>query len=121
MLFNTEHKQLMILGLLTLLALLSPTDASATVRYVNAGAPGANNGNSWADAYADLQAALAAAQQGDELWVAAGTYKPTNGTNRDLSFIMKTGVGIYGGFAGSETDRTQRNFNGNITILSGAI
>jgi uncharacterized delta-60 repeat protein len=89
--------------------------------YVKWDASGANNGASWADAYADLQSALAAASEGDEIWVAAGTYKPTTGTDRTISFTLKDGVAVYGGFAGTETSRTQRDLETNITVLSGDI
>jgi uncharacterized repeat protein (TIGR02543 family) len=92
------------------------------VRYVKSDATtGANNGASWADAYTDLQSALAAAVSGDVIWVAAGTYKPTTGTDRTISFQLKTGVAIYGGFAGAETARADRNWTTNITTLSGDI
>jgi len=57
--------------------LLSSLMANATVRYVNRAAVGANNGTSWGNAFTLLQGALAAAQPGDEIWVAQGTYKPT--------------------------------------------
>ncbi len=60
--------------------------------YVNAAASGANNGTSWQNAYPDLQAALAAATAGQQIWVAAGTYKPTAGTDRAISFKLKAGV-----------------------------
>jgi parallel beta-helix repeat protein len=86
----------------------------AGVIYVKADAAGANNGHSWADAYTDLQAALAAAVWYDEIWVARGTYKPTSGP-----FVLKTRVGLYGGFAGAETERGQRDWKANATILSG--
>ncbi|MFY9550633.1 MAG: right-handed parallel beta-helix repeat-containing protein [Thermoanaerobaculia bacterium] len=95
--------------------------ALGTVIYVDASATGANNGSSWADAFTDLQAGLGAAVSGDEIWVAAATYKPTASANRATSFAMKNGVGIYGGFAGTETQRSQRNPAVNVTILSGDI
>jgi hypothetical protein len=44
--------------------------------YVEANATGANNGSSWADAFNDLQDALAKAQSGDEIRVAQGAYTP---------------------------------------------
>ena len=34
---------------------------------------------------------------------------------------MKNGVGIYGGFLGTETLRSQRNPASNVTVLSGDI
>ena len=89
--------------------------------YVRADATGANSGANWTDAYTDLQAALAATVAGDEIWVAAGTYKPTTGTDRTVSFVLKGGAGIYGGFAGTETARDPRDWLTNVTILSGDI
>lgn len=84
--------------------------ASASVIRVKADATGANDGSSWANAFASLTAALAAAQSGGEIWVAAGTYKPTSGTDRNQSFMMAISVAIHGGFAGSETERDQRDW-----------
>jgi parallel beta-helix repeat protein len=89
--------------------------------YVNANATGLNNGTSWANAYTSLQTALSVATPGSEIWVTAATYKPTAGTERSISFSLKNGVAIYGGFAGTETDLSQRNWTTNVTILSGDI
>jgi len=94
------------------------TLSGGTRWYVNAAATG-GNGSSWGCAFKDLQLALAASDSGDEIWVAAGTYKPTTGTDRGISFVMKNGVGIYGGFNGTETLLLQRNWVNNVTTLSG--
>ncbi len=99
----------------------APTPALSRVVYVRAGAGGSNNGTSWTDAYTSLQDALAAAQSGDKIWVAGGTYKPTTGTDRTATFTLKNNVEIYGGFAGTETSFSQRNVSTNVTTLSGDI
>jgi len=93
---------------------------SATI-YVDLNATGSNNGTSWADAYTDLQVALSVSFINDEIWVATGTYKPTASTDRAISFVMKNGVNLYGGFDGTETSITQRNITANPTTLSGDI
>jgi predicted outer membrane repeat protein len=94
---------------------------SSPVTYVNHLASGNNDGSSWEHAFTDLQVALELAEDGDELWVAAGTYKPTTGTDRDATFALMDGVAVYGGFTGDETLRSQRNWTTNVTTLSGDI
>ena len=95
------------------------------VIYVNDDAGGLNNGSCWEDAFTDLQVALSVATAGKEIWVAAGTYKPTvehgGSGSRYKSFQMKNGVAIYGGFAGNESDIELRDPNANETILSGDV
>ncbi|MFO7959097.1 MAG: tectonin domain-containing protein, partial [Candidatus Brocadiia bacterium] len=94
--------------------------------YVRHDATGANDGSSWEDAFTTLQAALDAAGFDDEIWVAAGTYKPTHDYGLDIGprgrhFRLRNTVEIYGGFAGTETAREQRDWQANLTVLSGDI
>ncbi len=90
----------------------------AAVRYAAPGAVGNGDCSSWANA-CTLQTARTNAGSGDEIWVKAGVHYP--GTNRTDTFTLKDGVAIYGGFAGTETSRDQRNWQTNLTILSGDI
>ncbi|MCX6345239.1 MAG: right-handed parallel beta-helix repeat-containing protein [Armatimonadetes bacterium] len=79
----------------------------------------ANDGVTWLLAKQTVDAALAAADGSatrKEVWVAAGTYDvPSSG-----SFELGLNVSMYGGFSGSETQRSQRNWRNNITILQGS-
>lgn len=88
----------------------------AGIRYVTP--DGTGNCSSWATA-CTLQYALIGGVSGDEIWAAVGTYTPTTGTDRNATFQLKSGVAVYGGFAVTETLRTQRDPTANVTILSG--
>ncbi|MCP4423167.1 MAG: hypothetical protein GY803_01610 [Chloroflexi bacterium] len=91
-----------------------------TIIYVKWDASGlTHNGSSWTEAYTDLQDAMVAANAGDEIWVAAGTYLPSQTGDRTISFDMKDGVALYGGFDGTENSREARDWETNPTILSG--
>ncbi len=107
------------------IVILTSRAALAGVIFVNADAAGANNGASWVNARTTLQSALDQAASGDEIRVAAGTYRPTARTEpddpRSAAFQMKNGVAIYGGFNGTEENREERNWMTNVTILSGDI
>jgi len=121
---NTLLLLTLVVGL-SALALLVPAHAASRPRcYVNDDATGANNGNSWTDAYTSLQSALADSNC-TEIWVAAGVYYPDNtlyaDNERSATFTLKNDVAIYGGFAGTETALSERNWRGNLTILSGDI
>ncbi len=107
---------------LAMAGMLYPTAGLARVLHVNqAVADKAGDGSSWAKAFASLSAALKTARRGDEIWVARGTYKPTDGSDRSASFVLVEGVSVYGGFAGRETERSARDWRTNETILSGDI
>lgn len=101
------------------------------IRYVKAN--GTGDGSSWANASGDLQKMideLAVADAPGEVWVAAGTYRPTTqiieGVQYAASFRMRDGINVYGGFAGSETSKAGRTkgtmpwIYSNKTVLMGA-
>ncbi|MCP4439018.1 MAG: choice-of-anchor D domain-containing protein, partial [Aureispira sp.] len=88
--------------------------------FVDITATGANNGSSWTDAYTSLKTATDAAISGDTILVAAGTYTASS-SDRTAAFDVQSGVMIYGGFAGGETQLSQRNWAANPTIMSGDI
>lgn len=114
--------KLMLRCLILGLIVLSATNATAqTVRYVKPVASGTGDGLSWANANDNLQAMINASGNGDEVWVAAGTYKPTTGASRTIAFKMKDSVAIYGSFLGTESSVNQRVLNSVITAtyLSG--
>ncbi|TVR84370.1 MAG: hypothetical protein EA409_01145 [Saprospirales bacterium] len=90
--------------------------------YVNQQASGINDGTSWENAFVDLQSALGIAVEGDEIWVARGTYYPvSSGSDRNSRFIIPDGVSIFGGFSGFENERSERDWRLFITELSGDI
>ncbi|MHC5184608.1 MAG: choice-of-anchor Q domain-containing protein [Planctomycetota bacterium] len=88
---------------------------------------GSNTGDSWSNAYVSLAGVLTdpnVTTEPAEIWVAAGTYKPTDDYELDIGargkhFRMINGVAIYGGFAGTETALDQRDIQANETILTG--
>ena len=53
-----------------------------------------------------------------EVWVAAGTYRPPD---IESSFVLRPGLGLYGGFAGGESTRDERDVSANETILTGEL
>ncbi len=124
---SLSYKRLLFGGLFALLTTFALQ--AQTTRYVKATAAGTGNGSSWANASADLQAMINASAVNDQVWVAAGTYKPTKdpfgsaspADPRDKTFHVKDGVKIYGGFSASAPESTlaARNINTNVTTLSG--
>ena len=111
---------LMLFALLVTYVSLAPVPLAHAATIVRVKPGGTGNGSSWATAK-DLAPALLSARDGAELWVAAGIYTPTtiDVDPRMATFTMKSNVAIYGGFAGSETQRSERNWVTNVVTLSG--
>jgi len=97
--------------------------ANSQIKYVTPAGAGSKDGTTWSNAYDNTQLQTAIDASGvTQVWVAAGTYTPTVvAPPRDAKFSLKSGVAIYGGFAGNEGLLTDRNWGTNHTILSGEI
>ncbi len=97
-----------------------PISAEGAVFYVTPGGAGAKAGTSWANAFseAEFPNALMSAPVDSEFWVAKGRYRPST-TDKTEFFPLNPGVAVYGGFAGTETARDQRNWKTNVTVLTG--
>jgi hypothetical protein len=117
---------------------ISISPGVGNIVYVNKNVQGGTGeGNSWANAVSELADALVYAQTNKtqwsqssklQIWVAAGTYKPLyspadnnfgHPAGRENTFLMVKYVDVYGGFSGSETNLSQRNWNTNKTVLDG--
>ena len=84
-------------------------ESFATV-FVDIDASPGGDGNSWAGAYQTIQAGIDDADvANEEVWVAEGTYWE--------SIAMRDGVAVYGRFAGTETQLSQRNLAANVTTI----
>lgn len=92
-----------IIALLILLSSVNPLFAQSKTYHVTAEATSGGDGLSWAQAIT-LENALSLAKAGDEIWVkgyediTGHIYKAPKG-----GFVLPSGVGMYGGFAGDET------------------
>ncbi len=120
--FSTKSLVHFVSFFLLLVLILTPAShaRAAGIRYAAPSAVGSGNCSSWANA-CTLQTALSGAASGDEIWVKAGVYYPGAAGDRTATFTLQNGVALYGGFAGGETSRDDRDWSTNKTILSGDI
>ena len=91
--------------------------ATDTIRYVKTTGTYTNNGRSWANAKSDLQGAINDLYEylqennlsSGSIYVAAGTYTPTETTEAEggglqfTAFKIYPGIHLYGGFAADES------------------
>jgi hypothetical protein len=112
--------------LLTLLTIALQIYCENPRRYITQNGSGLRDGSSWENAGGaeDLQDILDLIQDAD-FWIARGIYKPNRFVDapedeRDMAITAHWNY-IYGGFAGNETDLSQRDIKANETIFSGDI
>lgn len=104
----------------------------SNVIYVDVDATGINDGSDWANAFPDFQTALFFVKNTscliEEIWIAEGTYYPSVNKEgqipknpRKASFFIDFDIKIYGGFDGTETNLSERDWLSHASILSGDI
>ena len=94
---------------------------TSNILYVTPDGSETNYGNSWGTATSFRHALQLATECSsiEEIWVQQGTYKA--GNNRYDTFYIPDNLKIFGGFNGTETNLSERDWVSNATIFSGDI
>jgi len=80
---------------------------------VDGSAAAGGSGTSWADPFDTISAAVSAADDGEHIWVKEGTYVLAG------QIVVNKPIEILGGFAGTETQYYQRDWQTQATIMDG--
>ena len=112
---KNQHKSvLQFLQKILFLAIFFSGYLHATTYFIHPQGLDENDGLSWQTAKKSLQQTINSVNTGDQIWIAQGTYTPQSpriiesSTGCAYSFILKNGVSLYGGFAGTETSLDER-------------
>lgn len=92
-------------------------NAAAPVQRVAPDGDDKADGRTWQTAKKTLQAAVDALPDGGEVWAAAGRYAPSGDGNAVAT--LPPFVSLYGGFAGTETERSARDWRTNPSVIDG--
>jgi predicted outer membrane repeat protein len=87
--------------------------AAFGVWYVDGSVGSSGLGTSWGEALRTIGEAASAALDGDEIWIKGGNYVLSS------SILVDDEIGVFGGFAGWETQRDQRDPAANPTTIQG--
>jgi len=98
---------------ITFLLLTLLISAFATRYYVKTDGNDVNTGTTWQTAFKTISKGLTKTKNGDEIWVAMGTYQEGH------IITIPSGVTLYGGFTGNEENLIERNVEINETIICG--
>ena len=113
---NNREKEIIMKSLFSVLLIsvfliAAAVGAQANTWYVDCDRPYSGAGTSWGTAKKTITDAIAVASADDEIWVKQGTYNISGSTS------VNEAVHIYGGFAGWETARDQRNWKTQVTTV----
>ncbi len=108
------------------------SDEPAVVYVDKDNATGVEDGLSWETAFTTLQPGIDSAYEagGGEVWVAEGIYDEQRESIMEVfpevfddtgSLIMREEVHIFGGFAGNETVRAQRDWDAQSSVIDGSV
>jgi hypothetical protein len=92
---------------------ISATFGERSLWFVDNHIAASGSGTSWASAFKTVQEAVDAAKAGDEIWVKASHFLLT------APVTINKAMSIYGGFAGTESQRETRNWYAYPTSLDG--
>ncbi len=86
----------------------------SAVLFIRADASILQVGTNWTGTpYPDIQSAVDAATDDDEIWVEQGSYVLTN------TIVIDKSLAVYGGFSGTETQRDERDWFSQPTVIDG--
>jgi parallel beta-helix repeat protein len=84
---------------------------ASLIWYVDSSLASSGDGSSWDEAFNTIQEAVDMARNVDEIWIKKGIYIPSS------DIMDEKAANTYGGFAGWETKRSQRDIGNNITTI----
>lgn len=115
-----------------LFALFLGLFCNAQIKYVTQNGAGLKDGSSWTNAWGSEEFGnnIFNVSQGTTCWLAKGIYLPTRTASGTIPtqvgeavYFIPKGVKLYGGFSGTETTLSERNYSTihtlNKTVLSG--
>lgn len=97
-----------------LMLLIGQAPLQATIFHVFKNSINPGDGLTWNTAFTEMGSCIESASIGDTIWVGAGVYFISE------ALKIKSGMKVYGGFSGTESILSERNFEINKAVLWGS-
>ena len=110
---NSKLVVFFIVITIKILLISSLSVSQADIWYVDCAVASSGDCASWENACSTIQEAIDVSAADDEIWVKQGTYSISSTIDVNKSILL------FGGFDGTETERDQRDWSNNLTILDG--